>query len=74
MPLAVDSGVFVDALRFVGENPRLILDKTGEHLVLSGATIAVAVAIALPIGIGSSSPSGSSGTSYHVHTLVSVGP
>ena len=51
MPLAVDSGVFVDALRFVGENPGLILDKTGEHLVLSGATIAVAVAIALPIGV-----------------------
>ena len=43
--------VFADALRFVADERRLILDKTAEHLELSGAAMAVAVAVALPLGV-----------------------
>ena len=38
-------------MRFIGENPRLILDKTWEHLVLSGTAIGAAILISLPVGI-----------------------
>ena len=51
VPLSVDLGLFVDAMRFIGENPRLILDKTVEHLVLSGTAIGAAILISLPVGI-----------------------
>lgn len=44
-------GVFADALRFVVENPELILDKTAEHLWLSGIAIAISLAIGLPLGV-----------------------
>ena len=44
-------GVFVDAVRFVAENGDLIAGKTGEHLVLSGAAIAVALVVAVPLGV-----------------------
>jgi osmoprotectant transport system permease protein len=44
-------GVFPDALRFVVENPELILDKTAEHLWLSGIAIAISLAIGLPLGV-----------------------
>jgi len=43
--------VFADALQFVVDERRLILEKTWEHLVLSGAALAIAVAIALPLGV-----------------------
>jgi osmoprotectant transport system permease protein len=43
--------LFLDGLRFVADNPSLILDKTLEHVVLSGVAIAVALAIAIPIGV-----------------------
>ena len=43
--------VFGDALEFVVDERRLILHKTWEHLVLSGAAIAIALALALPIGV-----------------------
>ena len=43
--------VFADALEFVVDERRLILHKTWEHLVLSGAAIAIALALALPIGV-----------------------
>ena len=43
--------VFGDALQFVVDERHLILQKTWEHLLLSGAAVAIAVAIALPIGI-----------------------
>jgi osmoprotectant transport system permease protein len=43
--------VFVDAVRFIGDNPGLMWDKTVEHIVLSASAVAVALAIALPIGI-----------------------
>jgi len=43
--------VFGDALQFVVDERNLILHKTWEHLLLSGAALAIAVAIALPAGI-----------------------
>jgi osmoprotectant transport system permease protein len=43
--------VFGHALEFVFDERRLILQKTWEHLVLSGAALAIAVAIALPLGV-----------------------
>jgi osmoprotectant transport system permease protein len=45
-------GVFLDAARFVGDNPGLIGEKTAEHLVLSGAAIGVSLLFALPLGVG----------------------
>ena len=44
-------GTFVDALRFIGDNPGLLLAKTGEHLELSGAALAIALLLALPLGL-----------------------
>lgn len=43
--------VFVDALGFIQDNPDLILDKTWDHLLLSGAAIGVALLIAIPLGV-----------------------
>jgi osmoprotectant transport system permease protein len=43
--------VFGDALEFVVDERRLILHKTWEHLLLSGAAVAIALAIALPVGV-----------------------
>lgn len=51
MIAALDLHVFGDALEFVVDERRLILEKTWEHLVLSGASLAIAVAIALPLGV-----------------------
>jgi osmoprotectant transport system permease protein len=42
---------FGGALRFIVERRELLLEKTVEHLVLSGASLAVALAIAVPIGV-----------------------
>jgi osmoprotectant transport system permease protein len=42
---------FVDAFKFMGDNLDLLLNKTVEHLELSGAAIGVALVIALPIGL-----------------------
>ena len=44
--------VFLDALRFVGDNPELMWEKTVEHLALSGVSIGIALLVALPLGIG----------------------
>jgi len=49
--IGADLGVFPDAIRFVIEERILILEKTWDHLLLSGAAMAVAIAIALPLGI-----------------------
>lgn len=46
-----DLSVFVDSLQFVVDERRLILEKTWEHLVLSGAAMAVALLLALPLGL-----------------------
>ena len=43
--------VFGDALEFIVDERRLILSKTWEHLLLSGAAIAIALIIALPLGL-----------------------
>jgi osmoprotectant transport system permease protein len=50
IPLS-DAGDFLGGLEFVVENAGLILDKTVEHLALSGSAIAIAIAIAIPIGV-----------------------
>jgi len=47
----LDLHVFGDALQFVFDERRLILEKTWEHLLLSGAALAIATAIALPLGV-----------------------
>ena len=43
-------GTFADAARFMAENPGLLLDKTVEHLALSGAALGIALALGLPLG------------------------
>ncbi|MDQ4030430.1 MAG: ABC transporter permease subunit [Actinomycetota bacterium] len=43
--------VFVDALRFVRDNPDLMWEKTLEHLELSGISIGIALLVALPLGV-----------------------
>lgn len=42
---------FVDAFRFMGDNPHLLLEKTVEHVELSGAALGIALALALPLGL-----------------------
>jgi osmoprotectant transport system permease protein len=42
---------FVEAARFIGDNPGLLATKTLEQLELSGAALAIALAVALPLGI-----------------------
>jgi osmoprotectant transport system permease protein len=42
---------FVNAFKFIGDNPHLCVTKVLEHLELSGAALGVAIAIALPLGI-----------------------
>jgi osmoprotectant transport system permease protein len=42
---------FVDALRFIVDNPGLIWAKTLEQLALSGAALGVAIVIAIPLGV-----------------------
>jgi osmoprotectant transport system permease protein len=46
-----DLGVFLDAFEFIVDERELILEKTWEHLKLSGAAMAVAIVLALPLGI-----------------------
>ncbi len=50
-PAVAELGVFADAIRFVRDNPSLLADKTVEHLLLSGAAIAVSLALAIPLGV-----------------------
>ena len=42
---------FVEALRFIVDNPQLLLTKAIEQLELSGAALGIALLIALPVGI-----------------------
>jgi osmoprotectant transport system permease protein len=44
-------GTFVDAFRFMGDNPGLMWDKTVEHLQVSGEAMGVALLIAIPLGV-----------------------
>jgi osmoprotectant transport system permease protein len=42
---------FIDAFKFIGDNPGLFWDKTVAHLELSGAAVAVALVLAVPLGV-----------------------
>jgi len=42
---------FVDAFRFIGDNPHLLLDKAAQHVELSGAALGIALILALPLGL-----------------------
>ena len=44
-------GVFADAFSFIVERRELLLEKTWEHLLLSGAAMGVALAVAVPLGV-----------------------
>jgi osmoprotectant transport system permease protein len=44
-------GTFGDALEFIVDRRALLLDKTWEHVLLSGAAMGVALAIAVPLGV-----------------------
>ncbi len=64
---------FPDAIRFIGDNPGLLWDKSLQQLGLSVAALAIAVAIALPLGVAlgtstrgrsSRSPSPTSGARF----------
>jgi osmoprotectant transport system permease protein len=44
-------GTFVDAFQFIYDNAHLLLDKTVEHLVLSGAALGIGLVLALPLGL-----------------------
>jgi osmoprotectant transport system permease protein len=42
---------FVDAFRFIGDNPQFLATKALEQLELSGAALLIASAVALPAGV-----------------------
>jgi osmoprotectant transport system permease protein len=44
-------GTFVDAFRFIGNHPHLLLEKAGQHVELSGAALGIALVLALPLGL-----------------------
>ena len=44
-------GTFVDAFRFMADNPGLLAHKAAQHLELSGAALGIALLIALPLGV-----------------------
>ena len=46
-----DWGTFPDAIRFIGDNPGLLWDKSVEQLALSGTALGIALAVALPLGL-----------------------
>jgi osmoprotectant transport system permease protein len=48
---AANLHTFVDAFRFVGDNPGFLAQKALEQLELSGASIGLALAVALPLGV-----------------------
>ena len=50
MIVGLDLGIFADALEFVVDERRLILEKTWEHLELSAAAMVIALVLALPLG------------------------
>jgi osmoprotectant transport system permease protein len=46
-----DLSIFPNALEFIVDERSLLLEKTWDHLLLSGAGMAIALAIALPLGL-----------------------
>jgi osmoprotectant transport system permease protein len=51
LALLDDLGVFLDAFGFIVDRRELLLEKTWEHLKLSGAAMGVAILLALPLGV-----------------------
>ena len=43
--------VFVKSLEFIVDRRELLLEKTWEHVLLSGAALGVSIAIAVPLGV-----------------------
>jgi osmoprotectant transport system permease protein len=48
---AANLHTFVDAVRFIGDNPGLLATKALEQVELSGAALGLSLAVALPLGI-----------------------
>ena len=48
---AANLHTFVEAMRFIADNPGLLAQKTLEQLELSGAALAIAAAVTLPLGV-----------------------
>ncbi len=44
-------GTFPDAIRFIGDHPGLLWDKSVEQLHLSGVALGIALVLALPLGV-----------------------
>jgi len=44
-------GTFLDAIRFIGDNPGFLATKAVEQLELSGAALGIALLVALPVGV-----------------------
>jgi osmoprotectant transport system permease protein len=42
---------FVDAVRFIGTHGNLVLNKFGDHLLLSGIALGAALVVAIPLGV-----------------------
>jgi osmoprotectant transport system permease protein len=42
---------FVKAFSFIGDHPRMVLDKLGSHLVISVEALLIAVVIGVPLGL-----------------------
>ena len=43
--------VFAESFDFIVDRRELLLDKTWEHVLLSGAALAVSIAVAVPLGV-----------------------
>jgi osmoprotectant transport system permease protein len=48
---AANLHTFVEAFRFIGDNPHFLLTKTVEQIELSGAALGIALLAALPLGV-----------------------
>jgi len=48
---AANLHTFVQAFRFIGDNPHFLLTKTLEQIELSGAALGIALLAALPLGV-----------------------
>ncbi len=44
-------GTFIDAFRFIGNHPHLLLDKAAQQAELSGTALGIALVLALPLGL-----------------------
>ncbi len=49
--IGADLGIFADAVEFVVDERSLVLEKTWDHLLLSGAAMVIAIAVALPLAV-----------------------